>query len=112
MFGGLAVAPPMGFVGENGAVAGVFDVLEAEAPDVAGEDFGDGVGLGVEGEGDLAFGGGFEAFGARGELDAANVADAGGLAGDGAGDVWVKQHQAAVSGGFAGEHDEAGGGFV
>lgn len=106
------IAPPMSFMGEDGAVAGVFDVLETELPDVAGEDFGHGVGLGVELERGAAGSRLGEAFGAGGKLDAADVSDACGLAGYGAGDVRVEQHEAAVAGGFAGEYDEAGGGFL
>ncbi len=110
---GLAVffiiAPPMGFVGEDRAVAGVFDVFKLELPDIAGKNFGDGVGLGVEIECGAAFGRVGNAFGAGGKLDAADIADACGLAGDGAGNMWVVQHQVAVLGVFAGEYDEAGG---
>ena len=108
---GLAVffiAPPMGFVGEDGAVTGVFDVIKLELPNIAGKNFGDGVGLGVEIECGAAFGRVGNACGAGSKLDAADIADACGLAGDGAGNMWVVQHQAAVLGVFAGEHDEAG----
>ena len=41
---GLAVffiAPPMGFVGEDGAVTGVFDVIKLELPNIAGKNFGE-----------------------------------------------------------------------
>ena len=92
---GLAVffiAPPMGFVGEDGAVAGVFDVFKLDLPDIAGKNFGDGVGLGVEIECGTAFGGVVDAFGAGGKLDAADIADTRGLAGDGAGNMRVMQH--------------------
>ena len=99
----------MGFVGEDGAVAGVFDVFKLELPDIAGKNFGDGVGLGVEIECGTAFGGVVDAFGAGGKLDTADITDTRGLAGDGAGNMRVAQHQAAV---FAGEHDEAGGSGV
>ena len=99
----------MGFVGEDGAVAGVFDVFKLELPNIAGKNFGDGVGLGVEIECGAAFGRVGNAFGAGGKLDAADIADACGLAGNGAGNMWIVQHQAAVLGVFAGEHDEAGG---